>query len=167
MQVLLATRLFKRLCRMRSRGTAIWTNIPGTPAKAFRSWLKDLGWQEQRQWTWKRDDITLHAPLHIEVTAQCHHIRMSWRETLLCKWAGGKRHEAQEWRRLTSPLQMSAETPNLDLEAARKSFMKSDAPARAIILGSTVSPAWMGREHGHGDPRCPWCNQLGNFLRIA
>ena len=167
MQVLLATRLFKRLCRMRSRGTAIWTNIPGTPAKALRSWLKDLGWQEQTQWTWKRDDITLHAPLHTEVTAQCHHIRMSWRETLLRKWAGGKRHETQEWRRLTSPLQMRAEIQNLDLEAARKSFMKSDAPAHAIILGSTVSPAWMGREHADGDPRCPWCNRLGNFLHIA
>ena len=69
---------------------------------------------------------------------------MSWRETLLRKWAGGKRHAPQEWRRLTSPLQMRAEIQNLDLEAARKSFMKSDAPARAIILGSTVSPASMG-----------------------
>ena len=88
MQVLLATRRFKRPCRVRNRGTATWTNVAGTPAKALRSWLKDTGWQEQRQWTWRRDDMTPHAPPHTAVIAHCHHIRMSWREMLLRKWAG-------------------------------------------------------------------------------
>ena len=83
MQVLLAARLSKGLCRMKSRGTVIWTNVPCTTAKTFRSWLKDWGWQETTPWTWKRNDITLCAPSHREADSQCHHIRMSWHETRL------------------------------------------------------------------------------------
>jgi hypothetical protein len=71
------------LCRMKSRGTAIWTNVPCTTAKTFRSWLKDWGWQETTPWTWKRNDITLCAPSHTEADSQCHHNRMSWHETRL------------------------------------------------------------------------------------
>ena len=58
LQILLAIRLFKRLCRMRCRGTAVWTNVPGTPSKKFRGWLKDWGC-EISPWIWQRDAAML------------------------------------------------------------------------------------------------------------
>ena len=167
MQILLAVRLFKRLCRMRCRGTAVWTNVPGTPCKKFRDWLQDWGWRETSQWKWTRNNHFLCVPQHSEVDASCHLLRMSWREELLKKWAGGKRHEAAEWRRLTSPLQMRQEMEHVDLEAVRRLFMTADASARAVLLGSVVSPAWLGRMIEDEDPRCPWCNKTGSYLHIS
>ena len=167
LQILLAIRLFKRLCRMRCRGTAVWTNVPGTPSKKFRDWLKDWGWREISPWIWQRNAHTLCVPVRTEVDTYCHQIRMAWRHELLRKWAGGKRHEAEEWRRLTSPLQMKTEMENVDLEAVRRIFMTSEASSRAVLLGSVVSPAWMGRAHADEDPLCPWCTRAGNFLHIA
>ena len=108
---------------------------------------------------------SLFVPLHTEklipnvTTSECHGTRH------VC--ARGKSHEEQESRSLTSPLQMHAKIQNVDLEAARWSFMKSDAPARAIILGSIVSLAWLGRAHSTEDSPCPWCGRVGNLMHIA
>lgn len=145
---------------VRSRGTASWNNTPGTPVKLLRRCLKDWGWREISPWKWKRQSLVLQAPARNEVEHQCHQLRMSWRESML------RRHEAAEWRRVTSPLQMHAEINNLDLEKVRKTFVKSDAPARAILLGSTVSFAWLGRAREHEDPRCPWCGRVGTFGHV-
>jgi len=85
LQILLAIRLFKCLCRMRCRGTAVWTNVPGTPSRKFRDWLKDWGWREISPWNWQRNAHTLRVPEHAEVDAYCHQIRMAWRHELLRK----------------------------------------------------------------------------------
>ena len=73
----------------------------------------------------------------------------------------------QQWRRLTSPLQMRQEMEHVDLEAVRHLFMTADASARAVLLGSVVSPAWLGRMIEDEDPRCPWCNKTGSYLHIS
>ena len=166
LQVLVATRLFKRLCRMKQRNTASWSNAFGTPAGALRRWLKDFGWTETGQWKWTKEGESLQAPSHTEVDRQMHQIRMSWRLHLLRKFAGHTRHEAAEWRRSTSPLQMREEINQVNLEAARKSFHAADSNGRAILLGSIVSPAYLGRAKGEDD-RCPWCGKLGTFMHIA
>ena len=169
MQILLAIRLYKRLRRMRSRNTAVWTNAPGAPTKKFRGWLQMWGWREISPWTWQRNcnNQSLRVLQRTEVDAECHRIRMAWRHELLQKWAGGKRREAEEWRRLTSPLQMRQDMENVDLEAVRRIFMKSDAASRSVLFNSVVSPAWMGTAKDDEDPLCPWCNKAGNFLHIA
>ena len=166
LHVLVATRLFKRLCRMKQRNTASWSNAFGTPTCALRRWLRDFGWSEAGQWKWNKDGESLQAPSHTEVDRQTHQMRMSWRLKLLRKFAGHSRHEAAEWRRSSTPLQMHEEINQVNLEAARTSFQTADVNGRAILLGSTVSPAYLGMARGT-DTSCPWCGKLGTFMHLA
>ena len=62
---------------------------------------------------------------------------------------------------------MKTEMENVDLEAVRRISMTSEASSHAVLLGSVVSPAWMGRAHADEDPLCPWRTRTGNFLHIA
>ena len=166
LQALVATRLFKRLCRMKQRHTAFWSNAFGSPACALRHWRRDFGWTNAGQWKWTKEGESLQAPSHTEVDRQMHQMRMSWRLQLLRKFAGHSEHEAAEWRRSTTPIQMREEINQVNLEAARKSFHAADANGRAILLGSIVSPAYLGKAKGT-DTSCPWCGSRGTFMRLA
>lgn len=95
-----------------------------------------------------------------------HQMRMSWRLQLLRKFAGRSAHEAAEWRRSTTPIQMREEINQVILEAARNSFHAADANGRAILLGSIVSPAYLGKAKGT-DTSCPWCGSQGTFMHLA
>ena len=92
--------------------------------------------------------------------------RQSWRLTM-SRPKMAKDMKPCEWKRHTSALEMRLEINNLDLEKARKAFITADAAGRAVILGSTVSPAWLGHALPNGDPRCPWCGRHGHFLHIT
>ena len=75
-------------------------------------------------------------------------------------------HEAAEWRRSTTPIQMREEINQVNLEAARKSFHAADANGRAILLGSIVSPSisWKSQRHWY---QLPLVRKPGNFHALS
>lgn len=137
MQVLLAARLFKGLdcAEWKAEERPFGPTSLALLQKLFEAGSK-TGAGKKLHLGLGSEMTSLFVPLHTQklipnvTTTECHGTRH------VC--ARGKRHEEQESRSLTSPLQMHARIQNVDLEAARWSFMKSDAPARAIILGSIV-----------------------------
>ena len=122
----------------------LWSSIPDTPIpRLFAAVLQ--GWVEQVFWQWKRRrGSSLTQTCRGGLSFQCRQFRQSWRQ-----FGSSKRHEASEWKRRILALEMRSE---IDLEKARKAFITTDAAGRAVILGSTVSPAWLGQTHPNEDP---------------
>ena len=163
---LLGVRLFKRLAKMRSALT--WTKQAGTPVKALRDWLQSMGWRELGPWKWGwHNTFRIEASTNFAEEAS-HALRHSWRMDVLKKFAHGKRHEAAEWRRLKTPAQMRRDLEEVDLGAARTLFDKAISPsARAVLLGSVVSPAWLGRSKEGENNICPFCQRVGTWMHMA
>ena len=157
-------RMFKRLARMRS--SLPWSAQAGSPVTALRGWMKKLGWQEVSPWKWKwYNNVVVEAGPSTGQEAM-HHLRHSWRMHLLNKFSKSKRHEAAEWRRVTTHAQMRANLEEVDLAAVRRHFDRATPSTRAVLLGSVVSPAWYGRSN-QGSTQCPYCRGVGTWMHLA
>ena len=143
-----ATRMLCRITRLRScYNNLAWTTTPFTQVAIFRRWLAQQNWTEEQPWTWKHSTcnlkISIPTTFHkADVAAGSHAIRQVWRFNTLQQWANGERHEAKQWRN-TIPTEPVKDMLRLDQEWIRQKLMHGSAENRAVLLGSTVSPAWL------------------------
>ena len=86
-------------------------------------------------------------------------------ESRLQQWADGKRHEARQW---ISTIPTEPIRDLLQLDWIRRKLEHGTAEDRAVLLGSTVSPACLAvsspQQHNGA---CPWCNSHGHWLHLA
>ena len=68
------------------------------------------------------------------------------------KWAAGPRHEAQQWNAPDENIQHDCN--QVDFEWIRTQLNISGPAARACLLGSVVSPAWLSRIPKNPDHLC-------------
>ena len=162
LQILLAIRLFKCLCRMRCRGTAVWTNVPGTPSRKFR-------WLAQR--------LGLARNFTLELATQCSYSSCPWARRSGCILPsdshGLATRAAQKVNRWQAPRSRGVASPYVTVANENRDgkcwSRSSSSHSHDLwsLQGSVVSPAWMGRAHADEDPLCPWRTRTGNFLHIA
>lgn len=163
-----AVKMLQRFGRMRLTDSIAWSNQPGTPTHVFRKWMKDLEWIELAPWKWRHGDVQISLSPTRDTSMQAHQIRQIWRQSVLTKWSLGPRHEAAQFQRRNSPLQMRTQLAAVDLEAARKALEITSACGRAIMLGSAVSPAMYHQMKPDISPKCPWCScAIATFEHLA
>ena len=112
--------------------------------------------------------ITISTTFHkAEVAAGSHAIRQAWRFNTLQQWANGERHEAKQWSN-TIPTEPVKDMLQLDQDWIRQMLMHGSAENRAVLLGSTVSPAWLAVSSPQtNNGACPWCNMHGHWMHLA
>ena len=170
MDILVACRLLRRLCRLKAKNNLLWTCKQQTAVGAFRQWLRGQGWLETGPWKWLDCQNNVLCVSHTtDIEEACHKLRQQWRANMLYKWSKGARHEVQQWQHLDTAAQMRVQIENLDLDWVRQNLMTVDGAGRAVLLGSMVSPALRARQEPRAQlcDKCPWCDQLGTWQHVC
>ena len=128
------------------------------------SWLRSNGWTKDRHDIWKHQHSTMQIPtsswskdIHLQLK---HELRETWRATRWDAWKHGRRREVL--------CQDVGAYDTHRMALVRKTFYKSTGSARAVMLGSSVSPACLAAQLPEPDQhnRCIWCNNIGTHDHI-
>ena len=144
LDVLVACNLLRLIASLKVEGKIVWHNRVGTPLGAFRCWMKTCDFGEDSPWSWRMSGVRVSLCGNINIDLQKHNLRNGWKIFCWKKFLASGRHEA------------------VDLQNVPVSRVLA-----SVVLGATVSPAWLHDRDVDGNSACLRCSSLGTWDHLC